>query len=232
MLDGFTTGEPGRDRQVQPGRRSDPDRALDGRPGRQPARPRGGRRSRASCATSSSRDALKPLDFAESTINDNFSEGAVEAGTVDGKLYGLLFKAANKSTVWYNVPLFEEAGVEPPEDFDAFLEAAKTLRASGTQRLLDRRLGRLDAHGHVREHLPAPGRSREVRPARHARHPVDRPVGEGRARDDGADRRRHGQHRGRHLGRARDRLPDVGHQRLQGQPRRARRCSRATSWRA
>jgi alpha-glucoside transport system substrate-binding protein len=79
------------------------------------------------------KDALKPLDFAESTINDNFSEGAVEAGTVDGKPYGVLFKAANKSTVWYNVPLFEEAGVEPPEDFDAFLEAAKTLRASGTK---------------------------------------------------------------------------------------------------
>jgi len=79
------------------------------------------------------RDALQPLDFAESTINDNFSDGAVEAGTVDGNLYGLLFKAANKSTVWYNVPLFEEAGVEPPEDFDAFLEAARTLRSSGTR---------------------------------------------------------------------------------------------------
>ena len=75
--------------------------------------------------TSSSKNALKPIDFAKSTIDDNFSEGAVEAGTVDGKLYGLLFKAANKSTVWYNVPLFEQAGVEPPEDFDAFLEAPR-----------------------------------------------------------------------------------------------------------
>jgi alpha-glucoside transport system substrate-binding protein len=79
------------------------------------------------------RDALQPLDFAEGTINDNFSEGAREAGTVDNQLYGLLFKAANKSTVWYNVPLFEEAGVEPPEDFNAFLEAARTLRSSGTR---------------------------------------------------------------------------------------------------
>ena len=79
------------------------------------------------------RDALQPLDFAESTINDNFSEGAVDVGTVDNQLYGLLFKAANKSTVWYNVPLFEHAGVQPPEDFDAFLQGAKTLRASGTR---------------------------------------------------------------------------------------------------
>ena len=79
------------------------------------------------------RDALQPLDFAEGTISDNFSEGAVDVGTVDGQLYGLLFKAANKSTVWYNVPLFEAAGVEPPEDFDGFLEAAQTLRESGTR---------------------------------------------------------------------------------------------------
>jgi alpha-glucoside transport system substrate-binding protein len=77
--------------------------------------------------------ALKPIDFAKSTVDDNFSEGAVNAGTVDGKLYGILFKAANKSTVWYNAPLFEQAGVEPPKDFDAFLQAAKTLKASGTR---------------------------------------------------------------------------------------------------
>jgi len=79
------------------------------------------------------RDALQPLDFAEGAISDNFSDGAVDVGTVDGQLFGLLFKAANKSTVWYNVPLFEAAGVEPPEDFDGLLESAQTLRESGTR---------------------------------------------------------------------------------------------------
>ncbi len=79
------------------------------------------------------RNALKPIDFAKSTIEDNFNEGAVKVGTVEGKLYGLLFKAANKSTVWFNVPLFEQAGVKAPQDFDAFLRNAKTLRASGTR---------------------------------------------------------------------------------------------------
>jgi alpha-glucoside transport system substrate-binding protein len=79
------------------------------------------------------RDALEPIDFAEDTVSENFSEGASEVATVDGKLYGLFFKAANKSTVWYNVPLFEQAGVQPPEDFDAFLWAARTLKASGTR---------------------------------------------------------------------------------------------------
>ena len=79
------------------------------------------------------KDALKPIDFAKSTLEENFSEDVIDVGTVDGKPYGVLFKAANKSTVWYNVPLFEQAGVEAPEDFDAFLQAAKTLKASGTR---------------------------------------------------------------------------------------------------
>src|SRR5918996_4735662 len=77
--------------------------------------------------------ALKPIDFAEETIRGNFSEGAVDVATVDDKLYGVLFKAANKSTVWYNVPLFETAGVEPPGSFEELTQAAETLKASGTR---------------------------------------------------------------------------------------------------
>jgi alpha-glucoside transport system substrate-binding protein len=76
--------------------------------------------------------ALKPIDFAKDTIDKNFSKDSANVALVDNKLYGVFFKAANKSTVWYNVPLFEQAGVEAPKDFDAFLEAAKTLKASGT----------------------------------------------------------------------------------------------------
>jgi ABC-type glycerol-3-phosphate transport system substrate-binding protein len=77
------------------------------------------------------KDALKPLDFAKDDIQTNLGDSAVELGSVDGTLYGFLFKAANKSTVWYNVAAFEDAGVEPPEDWDGFLEAAKTINASG-----------------------------------------------------------------------------------------------------
>ncbi len=76
-------------------------------------------------------DALVPLDFAASDIEENLGESAVQLGTVDDTLYGFLFKAANKSTVWYNVATFEDAGVEPPETWDDFLAAAETLSASG-----------------------------------------------------------------------------------------------------
>ena len=76
-------------------------------------------------------DALVPLDFAASDIEENLGESAVQLGTVDGTLYGFLFKAANKSTIWYNVAAFEDAGVEPPEDWDGLIEAAGTIKASG-----------------------------------------------------------------------------------------------------
>jgi alpha-glucoside transport system substrate-binding protein len=77
------------------------------------------------------RGALKPIDFARDTIAENYSQDWIDLGTVEGKLYGVFFKGANKSTVWYNVQAFEDAGVEPPENWDQFLEAAETLQASG-----------------------------------------------------------------------------------------------------
>jgi alpha-glucoside transport system substrate-binding protein len=77
------------------------------------------------------RDALQPLDFVADAITENFGQSILDVGSTDGKPYGLLFKAANKSTVWYNVAAFEEAGVEPPETWDDFLAAAKTINESG-----------------------------------------------------------------------------------------------------
>jgi alpha-glucoside transport system substrate-binding protein len=77
------------------------------------------------------KDALQPLDFAADDIETNLGESAVELGSVDDTLYGFLFKAANKSTVWYNVAAFEDAGVEPPETWEDFLAAAETINASG-----------------------------------------------------------------------------------------------------
>ena len=77
------------------------------------------------------RGALKPIEFAKSDISNNFSDDWVKFGTVNGKLYGLFFKGANKSTVWYNVHAFTDAGVKPAKDWDQLLKDAKTLKASG-----------------------------------------------------------------------------------------------------
>jgi alpha-glucoside transport system substrate-binding protein len=78
-----------------------------------------------------SRGALKPLDFMKDDLSANFSQDWIDLGTIDGTLYGFFFKGANKSTIWYNVHAFEDAGVEAPEDWDALTQAAATIKSSG-----------------------------------------------------------------------------------------------------
>lgn len=75
---------------------------------------------------------ILPLD--ETTaglVSDNYSQSWIDLGTVDGELYGVWFKAANKSTVWYNDDLYSEAGAEVPEDWDGFLEQLELINDSG-----------------------------------------------------------------------------------------------------
>jgi alpha-glucoside transport system substrate-binding protein len=76
--------------------------------------------------------ALQPLDFAKTEISDNYPEDFVKLTTIDGKIYGLIFKGANKSTVWYNVKSLNDAGVEPPKTWDDLIKDASTIKASGT----------------------------------------------------------------------------------------------------
>ncbi len=75
--------------------------------------------------------ALKPITFAKGTISKNYAPVWLGLGTVNGKLYGLVFKGANKSTIWYNVKAFKQAGVQPPKTFDQLIKIAGTLKASG-----------------------------------------------------------------------------------------------------
>jgi alpha-glucoside transport system substrate-binding protein len=77
------------------------------------------------------RGALKPLDFAKGTLQQNYPPDFIKLGTINGKLYSFVFKGANKSTVWYNVPAYKNAGVTAAKDWNAFLKNAKTLKASG-----------------------------------------------------------------------------------------------------
>jgi alpha-glucoside transport system substrate-binding protein len=74
---------------------------------------------------------LKPLTFASPVIKANYGPNGIALGSVNGKLYGLFFKAANKSTVWYNVKAFKDAGVTAPKTWPQLVAAAKTIRGSG-----------------------------------------------------------------------------------------------------
>jgi alpha-glucoside transport system substrate-binding protein len=76
-------------------------------------------------------DAIQPIDDIREQIVDAFGEDVADAGAVEGTQYGVMYKGANKSTVWYNVADFEEAGVEAPETWDDFVSARDTLAAAG-----------------------------------------------------------------------------------------------------
>ena len=75
---------------------------------------------------------LTPITYAKSTIAKNFAPAWQQLGTVNGKLYALVFKAANKSLLWYNVPAYKAAGAKPPKTWGQLLKNAQLLKASGT----------------------------------------------------------------------------------------------------
>lgn len=51
--------------------------------------------------------------------------------TVNGRLYGVWFKAADKSLLWYDLSAFERAGIAPPANLDGLVATARTMRALG-----------------------------------------------------------------------------------------------------
>jgi alpha-glucoside transport system substrate-binding protein len=75
--------------------------------------------------------AIQPIDDLRDKIVENFGQSVADVGSVDGTQYAIMFKGANKSTIWYNVADFEEAGVEAPETWEDLTADADTLKAAG-----------------------------------------------------------------------------------------------------
>ncbi|MFG2782287.1 ABC transporter substrate-binding protein [Streptomyces prunicolor] len=69
-------------------------------------------------------DALKELQ-------KNYSQGWQDIGKVGGKQYGVYYKAANKSLIWYNAKVFENAGAQEPKTWQELLKTAQTVYDSG-----------------------------------------------------------------------------------------------------
>jgi alpha-glucoside transport system substrate-binding protein len=78
------------------------------------------------------RGALKPLTGdAAASATKNYSDAWRQLGTFDGKQYGVYFKVANKSVIWYRTADFADAGVQPPKTWDDLITVSKTLSDSG-----------------------------------------------------------------------------------------------------
>ncbi|MEV7285907.1 ABC transporter substrate-binding protein [Streptomyces sp. NPDC093252] len=68
---------------------------------------------------------------AQDSLTSNFAPVWKNYGAVDGTSYGVYFKAAHKSTVWYSPDALTQAGVEAPATYDELLEAGRTVSDSG-----------------------------------------------------------------------------------------------------
>jgi alpha-glucoside transport system substrate-binding protein len=77
--------------------------------------------------------AIDPLgDELADEVHARYGTQWRRLATMDGELYGVWYKAANKSLVWYSIGAFERAGVVPPDDLDRLDDVAAALAASGT----------------------------------------------------------------------------------------------------
>ncbi|MEU0006970.1 ABC transporter substrate-binding protein [Streptomyces sp. NPDC006314] len=64
-------------------------------------------------------------------LQKNYSQGWQDIGKVDGKQYGVYYKAANKSLIWYNAEVFENAGAKEPKTWQDLLTASQAVYDSG-----------------------------------------------------------------------------------------------------
>jgi ABC-type glycerol-3-phosphate transport system substrate-binding protein len=79
------------------------------------------------------RGALKPITdpVAVAAVVSNFAPVWQQLGTIDGRLYGIYFKVANKSVIWYRTDRFDDAGVRPPRTWDDLTAISDTLADAG-----------------------------------------------------------------------------------------------------
>lgn len=75
---------------------------------------------------------LVPLDApTRALVRDTFPAAFQELGSSAGRLYGVWFKAADKSLVWYDVATFERLGEVAPGDLDGLMALADRLAVAG-----------------------------------------------------------------------------------------------------
>ena len=76
--------------------------------------------------------SIKDLTSTLSGLSSNYSSAWNNLATVNGKLYGVWFKGANKNTIWYNPAEFTAAGItSPPTTWEQLLTDAAQLQAAG-----------------------------------------------------------------------------------------------------
>ncbi|MDC7223770.1 MAG: extracellular solute-binding protein [Spirochaetales bacterium] len=70
------------------------------------------------------------LDISDQPLVERMIPGAIAAGTIDGKTYGVA-QATSTMCVFYNKALFAEYGLTPPTTWDEFLNICETFKSNG-----------------------------------------------------------------------------------------------------
>jgi len=64
-------------------------------------------------------------------IGQEYAQGWIDLGTVDGKLYGMFMKASSKGTVWYNPKVFAANDWEVPTTWDEMIALSDRIVDEG-----------------------------------------------------------------------------------------------------
>jgi len=75
---------------------------------------------------------IKPLDFLnKEELLKSYSETWIDLASYGGKLFGIFYKASNKSVIWYNPVEFKKNGWDIPKTWDEMIKLTDKIRESG-----------------------------------------------------------------------------------------------------
>jgi alpha-glucoside transport system substrate-binding protein len=80
-----------------------------------------------------SQNKLKPLDswLDMGQMKSDYASSWLDLGSLDGKLYALSYKVANKGTVWYSPAQFKAINAETPKTWDDLIKLSDTIAGKG-----------------------------------------------------------------------------------------------------
>jgi len=76
---------------------------------------------------------LKPLDdiVDKAALQESLVPGFLDLGSLDGKVYGVPYRANLKSLIWYSPNVFAEKGYQIPETWDDLLSLSQQIQDDG-----------------------------------------------------------------------------------------------------
>jgi alpha-glucoside transport system substrate-binding protein len=75
--------------------------------------------------------AIEDLGYDIAELEERFGDYLLSLGEYEGKHYGIPTNVNLKSLIWYNIPVFEAEGYEPPETFEDLVALSEQMVEDG-----------------------------------------------------------------------------------------------------